>query len=247
MESPRRDLPECDPCTIELMLIGLPEKRPDIDPVLRPLSIVSRQDLERQEMPRACHGNQHTRKDFEYLRLLDQLLLDPRRCKQEINDKTFFGLTRRTQADGGEAAKRLLLYRRKDGVAASREVMDERLGTVVIGHGNRQVEIPRVPGFCAGRYRKTSYQRTGCVKLREIGQDSLENCFEASHALRRGQGTGVPALSPCSAPGLSLSHALNRASICSSVARGSLRRSFCRIIATPAWCKSNATRIRWAA
>jgi hypothetical protein len=74
------------------------EKGAQVDPVLRPSAVVSGQQLQRQQVTRACDRHPKPGQDFQNLRRFGDLRLDPRRGKLHVENDAGLTLTRRKEA-----------------------------------------------------------------------------------------------------------------------------------------------------
>jgi hypothetical protein len=132
-------------------------------------------------------------------------------------------------------------------ISSSLKPSDERLGFGLASYGDRQIRVSGEARLTPDDDRQPADDGPLLSLAVELGLDSAQNRFEGGHRDGRGQSTGRPTQSPCSAPGRSWSHCARRAAISCSSASGKRRRRFCRIIPTPASKRSRAVRKRRAA
>src|SRR5205814_6717287 len=170
----------------------------------------------------------------------NDLLLDARRCEQQIDDRRF-RLARTSESYRRQAADSLLLDDGRDRVASAAERVDQCLSARVVGYGNRHVGVSREPRFGTDGNGQAADERKCDAAFGEIGVNLAQCGFEGGHA-KRFTSTGRPGQSPNSAPGRCLSHSPRSRSISASPASGCLRRRFWRIRFTPVSNKSSVVR-----
>ena len=86
---------------------GIGQQPPQVIPVLRSVAVVSRQDLEGDEVSAACDGQRQLLQEFEFFGVPDDLSLDTRRREEEIDENVALCLS--NQSYGSDAPGALLL------------------------------------------------------------------------------------------------------------------------------------------
>ncbi len=185
--------------------------------------------------------------NFQELRGRGDLGFDPGRCEQKIQNNPLGVFAGREKPDRRQTSCRLLLDSREDAIPSPLKPSDERLGLSVTSYSNRQIRIAGETRLTPDDDRQPADDGPLLSLTVELALDSTQDRFEGGHRDGRGQSTGRPTQSPCSAPGRSWSHCAKRAAISCSSASGKRRRRFCRIIPTPASKRSRAVRKRRAA
>ena len=125
-------------------------------------------------MASAGDRNAETRHDLHDLRVSDDLPLDPRRGKQEIDDHAPLALPRWNQTDRRQPACRLLLHEGADAIPGALQLAYERLGVKVIRNAHGQVGVTREPWLGPDGDRQAAHERVGVSETLQVGADAAE-------------------------------------------------------------------------
>jgi len=246
MESTPHDERERLPRLAERRGIRTGQQRGEVHAVVRTGAVVSREDLQGNEMAEPSDRHFEARYGLDRVRRGHDLGLDPGRGEEQVDDCPSDIFTCEREPDGRQAFRGVLFDRRDDTPTAPLEVADESLGVAIAGNEHREIGGARKSGFGAGGHRQAADQRKPTAELPEVRDDATERGFGAAQGRAGGQEMERPQPSPCSAPGRVSSQATNMASISSSVASGCSRRSCARRIDSPSAQRSRAVRNRAA-
>jgi hypothetical protein len=177
-----------NPGVLQVARFGFLEKRPQIVEILWPLAVIARQDLQSHKVADAGYRHVEARKDVQLFSGLGDLRLDSRGCKQQIDESSTFCFARGAESHRRQAASRLLFEDGENCVAERLQTEDERLGLLVIGHRDHEIDIPCRSGLSPGPNRQAADESPGPSEFPEVVDDPAKSFFERIHG-RRGQET----------------------------------------------------------
>jgi hypothetical protein len=222
------------------------QQRYQVDPILRPRPVVTRQHLQCDEMTEASDRERQPGDDLDRLGEIDDLGLDPRRGEQQIGDGAAHVFPGKGETHGGQAPGGVLLDRRDDTPAACREIADECFGIPIIADQYCKVGIAREARLGSRGDGETTHERETTPEVAQVVGDAAKKGFGAAQRRSRGQLMGRPQASPCSAPGRVSSQATRPASSSASVASGRSRLNWAKRTDSPSAQRSSAVRSRAA-
>jgi hypothetical protein len=170
-------------------------------------------------MTDAGDGDAQPGEHFDGVRASSNFGFDARGCEQEVHDDSSLGATRRDEASRRKAVSAVLLERSQDPEAAGLQIAHERLRVGVVSHVDDDVHVTGRPWLGSCAHGKSADECPPTSSDIQLARDASQRGLEGVHG-RRGQATGLPWASPCSAPGRRGRQASTSASISSWVSCG---------------------------
>lgn len=150
-------------------------------------------------MFRACDTQRYPGEHLQLFGLLDDEVLDPRRCEQQVNVRLFAG-TVLAETDGCQSIGGLLLDDHVDAIPLASQAIDDRLSLFVALNRHRQIDIAGESRLGPdGNGKSTDKGPLDSLRSSKDG-DPPESLLDAGH-FEVARSRTWPGASPFSAPG----------------------------------------------